>query len=204
MSKRPFAAIIRWALISVTPTLLICALARCSQSNDPNAWYNKTMVENLGGHTTPAPDAPDQPVAPGGPEYAVAAAPGVAPPGGPGIAPPGGPLPASGPVPPGELYWSETSCGALPPPPPTGFATPTDISLQMTECDVARRSGRPDKVELSAAPNGVRGLTLSYLRGPQPHVYHFVAGRLVSIEYLIPPPPAGPPRKQRPRQARAM
>jgi len=206
VSKRSFAALIRWALAMVMPMPLSCVLASCSQTDNPNVWYNKTMVENLGSRTTAAPNAADQVVAPAAPVMAASAGPPMAAPG--GVATPATP---SGPVPPGELYWSEISCGT-PGPAPTAAGmrataaatmapTPNGVALQMTECDVARRSGRPDKVELSAA-NGMRMLTLAYLRGPQPRVYHFVAGRLVSIDYV--PRPSLPPRKRHADQARAM
>jgi hypothetical protein len=204
---------VRTLCVMLTIPALACGLISCSDNGDPNAWYNKTVVENFGGHTTPA-DGSDQPVAPGG--AVVAAPPGtpVAAASGPVVAAAGGPVvvPPNGPVPPGELYWSDTSCGALPLPPPPAttvggvpaataiMPVPTDITLQMTECDVARRAGRPDKVELSAAGYGPRMLTLSYLRGLQPRVYHFVAGRLVSVEYLPPPPPP----KRSARHPRAM
>jgi len=95
-----------------------------------------------------------------------------------------------GAVPPNELYRSEASCGTMVPP-PGGHASAdvSDIGLQMTECEVARHYGPPDKVELGALPNGARLLTLSYLRGPRPRIYHFAYGRLVSIENLAAPPP---------------
>jgi hypothetical protein len=146
---------VRTLCVMLTIPALACGLISCSDNGDPNAWYNKTVVENFGGHTTPA-DGSDQPVAPGG--AVVAAPPGtpVAAAGGPVVAAAGGPVvvPPNGPVPPGELYWSDTSCGALPLPPPPAttvggvpaataiMPVPTDITLQMTECDVARRSPR--------------------------------------------------------------
>lgn len=195
VSRRAFVTLIRSARCAVTAIPLMGVLAGCSQTDDPNIWYNKTLVENFGGHTTPSPDAPGPPIAAADASYATAAAPGVA--------MPANPIPAGGPVPPSELYWSETSCGAeaatLAPSPMA--LPPTDIALTMTECDVARRAGRPDKVELPADGNGLRTLTLAYLRGPQPRVYHFTAGRLVSIEFLPPPPPPAPPSK---RHARTM
>ncbi|MGB6538338.1 MAG: hypothetical protein WBF58_20510 [Xanthobacteraceae bacterium] len=196
---------VRTLCVMLTIPALTCGLLSCSDGGDPNAWYNKTVVENFGGHTAPATDAPDQAVAPGG--VVVAAPPGT-PMAAPGtvVAAAGGPVvvPPTGPVPIGELYWSDSSCGVLPPPATAvgGVAAaaiapaPTDVTLQMTECEVARRAGRPDKVELTPVANGLRMLTLSYLRGPQPRVYHFVAGRLVSVEYLPPPPPPPPPKRR--------
>ena len=63
----------------------------------------------------------------------------------------------------------------------------------MTECDIVRRYGAPpDRVEL-ATLDGARSLTLSYLHGQRPRVYHFNYGRLVSVENL---PEAAPPRRR--------
>jgi hypothetical protein len=56
------------------------------------------------------------------------------------------------------------------------------IALQMTECDVVRRAGSPDRVEAGANQSGERSVVLTYMRGPKPGVYRFVGGRLASIE----------------------
>jgi len=223
---------------------LACSLFGCSGSerNDPNAWYNKTVIENLTGQSAyaasaqPPADAavPAQvvPAMSAQPAYTVSAAqpgytvppaqPGyTVPPAQPGYTvppaqsgysippaqqasvslppqPPPAPLvPAApvgaapyGAVPPTELYRSEASCGTMVPG-AGGFASAdvSNISLQMTECEVARHHGPPDKVELGTLPNGARSLTLFYLRGPRPRIYHFAYGRLVAIENLPEPPP---------------
>jgi hypothetical protein len=76
--------------------------------------------------------------------------------------------------------------------------TPTvqgGIALQMTECDVVRRAGAPEKVDLGTAEGGERSLVLTFTRGPHPGVYRFTGGRLVSIERA--PTPAAPPPKQK-------
>jgi len=65
---------------------------------------------------------------------------------------------------------------------PAGTPAPGGISLQMTECEVVRRAGPVEKIELGANPRGERSLVLTYLHGPSPGVYKFVGGRLVSIE----------------------
>lgn len=164
------------------PTLL-CGLLGCSGGNtdDPNAWYNKTITEHFSGRPTLPPDnaaAGMATMAPVGTVPVGAAA---------DSAVPLGPVPAS------ELYRSETSCGAMLPG-PGAAAAPADVSavaLQMTECEVARRVGAPDKVELGALPTGARSLTLTYLFGPHPRAYRFAAGRLVEIDNLpAEPPPA--------------
>src|SRR5262245_19403212 len=56
------------------------------------------------------------------------------------------------------------------------------IALQMTECDVVRRAGSPDRVEAGANERGERSVVLTYMRGPKPGVYRFVGGRLASVE----------------------
>jgi hypothetical protein len=69
------------------------------------------------------------------------------------------------------------------------------ISLRMTECDVVRRAGPVEKVDLGANERGERSLVLTYLRGPLPGVYRFTGGRLLSIERApAPPPPEKPPK----------
>ena len=64
------------------------------------------------------------------------------------------------------------------------------ISLQMTECDVVRRAGPVEKIDVSADERGERAVVLTYARGPSAGVYRFVGGRLVSIERAPGPPPA--------------
>jgi len=56
------------------------------------------------------------------------------------------------------------------------------IALQMTECDVVRRAGAPEQLQVGADERGDRTVTITYIRGPRPGIYQFAAGRLVSIE----------------------
>ena len=56
------------------------------------------------------------------------------------------------------------------------------IALQMTECDVVRRAGAPERTEVGATPGGERAVVLTYTRGPRPGTYRFARGRLYSIE----------------------
>lgn len=56
------------------------------------------------------------------------------------------------------------------------------IALQMTECDVVRRAGTPDRTEVGASAGGERAVVLTYTRGPRPGTYRFARGRLTSIE----------------------
>jgi hypothetical protein len=64
------------------------------------------------------------------------------------------------------------------------------IVLQMTECDVVRRAGIAEKVDLGRNERGERSVVLTFTRGPWPGIYRFVSGRLFSIERLPAPPPA--------------
>jgi hypothetical protein len=64
------------------------------------------------------------------------------------------------------------------------------IALQMTECDVVRRAGPVEKIDIGSDERGERAVTLTYLRGPWPGIYRFTGGRLVSIERAPGPPPA--------------
>jgi len=64
------------------------------------------------------------------------------------------------------------------------------IALQMTECDVVRRAGPVEKIDVGSDQRGERAVTLTYLRGPWPGIYRFTGGRLVSIERAPGPPPA--------------
>jgi hypothetical protein len=70
-------------------------------------------------------------------------------------------------------------------PPPTG-----GISLQMTECDVVRRAGPVEQIDVGSNQRGDRTVTLTYIRGPAPGIYRFTGGRLASIERAPGPPPA--------------
>lgn len=56
------------------------------------------------------------------------------------------------------------------------------IALQMTECDVVRRAGAPEQLQVGADQGGERSVVIIYSRGPRPGIYRFTAGRLTSIE----------------------
>jgi len=83
--------------------------------------------------------------------------------------------------------FAEQSGAGAPPqaPPPNG-----GISLQMTECDVVRRAGPVEQIDIGANERGDRVVTLTYIRGPSPGIYRFTGGRLASIERAPGPPPA--------------
>jgi len=56
------------------------------------------------------------------------------------------------------------------------------VALQMTECDVVRRAGTPERTEVGTTPGGERAVVLTYTRGLRPGTYRFARGRLYSIE----------------------
>ena len=72
------------------------------------------------------------------------------------------------------------------------------IGLGMTECDVVRRAGPVDNVEIGTTPRGERSTVLTYMRGERPGIYRFVNGRLRSVERGPEPPP--PPKPEKPKK----
>lgn len=86
------------------------------------------------------------------------------------------------------------SPSVVPPALPSG-----GVALEMTECEVVRRTGQPDRVEIGANDRSERSVVITYLRGPRPGIYRFVAGRLTVIERA--PEPAAPQRPARQRRA---
>jgi hypothetical protein len=86
-------------------------------------------------------------------------------------------------------------------PPQAGGAVPAalpggGVALEMSECEVVRRTGAPDRVEIGANEGSERTAVITYLRGPRPGIYRFVAGRLTVVEKA--PEPATPQRAARP------
>ncbi|HXF89089.1 MAG TPA: hypothetical protein VNK48_12105 [Xanthobacteraceae bacterium] len=73
------------------------------------------------------------------------------------------------------------------------------IALGMTECDVVKRAGPPEKVVIGTNERAERTVTLTYTGNMRPGIYTFTAGRLVSIERAPEPPaPQRPTRPARP------
>ena len=70
------------------------------------------------------------------------------------------------------------------------------VALEMSECEVVRRTGAPDRVEIGATDASERSVVITYLRGPRPGIYRFVSGRLTLVEKA--PEPAAPQRTARP------
>jgi hypothetical protein len=78
-------------------------------------------------------------------------------------------------------------------------ATVGGIALEMTECEVVKRAGTPENVELGTTDRGERAVTLTYSSGPRPGIYRFAAGRLYAIERgAEPPEPAKPVKPKKP------
>jgi hypothetical protein len=83
---------------------------------------------------------------------------------------------------------------------PAAPAMPAGIGLGRTECEVARYAGRPDNVELGNTTTGDRTAVLTYLKGPRPGIYHFVGGRLASVDRA--PVPEAPPKPAKPAKSK--
>ncbi len=82
---------------------------------------------------------------------------------------------------------------------PPGLVEARGVAPEMTECQVVRRIGHPDRVEIGADPGGQRATVITYLEGTRPGIYHFVAGRLKQIE-RAPEPPA-PAKRAKPKKS---
>ena len=82
---------------------------------------------------------------------------------------------------------------------------PSAVALEMSECDVVKRAGFPERVEIGATDRNERTATLTFMSGPRPGVYSFVEGRLKSMERGPEPPPppktAKKPAKPAPKTA---
>jgi hypothetical protein len=120
------------------------------------------------------------------------------------------------PVTPADLVSAEGQCAMTaaeaPPAPPDGAPDgtqqeasllPGGIALQMTECDVVRRAGAPEQLQVGADERGDRSVVITYIRGPRPGVYRFTAGRLTSIERAPEAPGAKAKPKAKPRKKAA-
>jgi hypothetical protein len=82
-------------------------------------------------------------------------------------------------------------------------AMPAGIGLDMTECDVVKRAGHPERVELGTNERSERTAILTYIQGPRPGIYYFTAGRLTSMERAPEPPKPVKPAKPAPKPKRA-
>jgi hypothetical protein len=59
---------------------------------------------------------------------------------------------------------------------------PAAIVLEMSECEVVKRAGIAEKVEIGTNESRARTATLTYFKGQRPGIYHFTAGRLAAME----------------------
>ena len=102
------------------------------------------------------------------------------------------------PVTPADLVGPQGQCagsGA-----DTGLAQ-GGIALEMTECEVVKRAGAPENVQVGTNERGERAVTLTYNSGPRPGIYHFANGRLYDIDRVEEPPPEPPkPKKPAPKK----
>jgi hypothetical protein len=91
-----------------------------------------------------------------------------------------------------DLVNADGQCPAAPDAPsatepgPDGSPQPAFVSggiaLQMTECDVVRRAGAPEQLQIGTDERGERAVVITYIRGARPGIYRFAAGRLTAIE----------------------
>jgi hypothetical protein len=96
----------------------------------------------------------------------------------------------------GQAPADSTTAQGSPPPAPAAGA----IALQMTECEVIRRAGPVEQIDVGANERGERAVTLTYQRGPSPGIYRFTGGRLASMERAPGPPPAPAKQKATPKK----
>ena len=124
------------------------------------------------------------------------------------------PLTPQRPIGPDDLISADGLCSGMAPPSEANAMTegapaaatpatptmPAGIGLGRTECEVARYAGQPDNVQLGNNTSGDRTAVLTYLKGPRPGVYRFVAGRLTSVDRA--PVPEAPPKPARPAKSK--
>jgi hypothetical protein len=86
-----------------------------------------------------------------------------------------------------------------------GDAAQGGIALEMTECEVVKRAGPPENVEVGTNERGERAVTLTYNSGPRPGIYHFAGGRLYDIDRVEapPPPPDAKAKKPAPKKPKS-
>src|SRR5215210_4303369 len=63
----------------------------------------------------------------------------------------------------------------------------TAIALDMTECEIVKRAGPADRIDIGVNDRGERAATLTYADAIRPGLYRFRSGRLFSIERLPEP-----------------
>lgn len=80
---------------------------------------------------------------------------------------------------------------------------PAAVALEMSECDVVKRAGFPERVEIGRNDRNERTATLTYIQGPRPGIYHFADGRLKTMERGPEPPPQPKPTRPAKRAPKA-
>ncbi|MGZ3409316.1 MAG: hypothetical protein ACXWJW_07665 [Xanthobacteraceae bacterium] len=78
---------------------------------------------------------------------------------------------------------------------------PRGVALEMTECELVQAAGPPASVEVGANQRGDRTVTMTYPAADRP-IYHFIDGRLKSIERGAEPPPEPVKKKPPPKRNR--
>jgi hypothetical protein len=99
----------------------------------------------------------------------------------------------------GDQPGAQTNVAALDSAAP---AIPSAVALDMSECDVVKRAGSPERVEIGANERNERMATLTYIHGVRPGIYTFVAGRLKTMERAPEPPASAKPAKKPTRPAK--
>jgi hypothetical protein len=81
--------------------------------------------------------------------------------------------------------------------PPSAPTVMGGVALGMSECDVVRRAGLANNVNVGGGDKGERKVVLTYLTGPWPGIYTFGDGRLREVNRAPEPPapPKAPPKK---------
>lgn len=104
----------------------------------------------------------------------------------------------------GQCAGADTTVAAAPATGAPELSETRGVGLDMTECQVVRRVGKPDRVEVGADPGGKRATVLTYLTGVRPGIYHFANGRLKQVEAAPEPPaPPKPQKRAKPKTATA-
>lgn len=80
---------------------------------------------------------------------------------------------------------------------------PAAVALEMSECDVVKRAGLPERVEIGRNDRNERTATLTYIHGQRPGIYHFADGRLKTMERAPEPPPQPKPARPTKRAPKA-
>jgi len=83
-----------------------------------------------------------------------------------------------------------------------GPAAGGGIGLGMSECEVVRRAGSPENLNVATDQHGERSVVLTYMGGTWPGIYRFNSGRLVSIERVAAPEPIKPQKTAKPTKPR--